>query len=38
MIGNFPSSFQKQTNDELYQFCHGATGAIPTLILSYELF
>jgi hypothetical protein len=35
--GNFPADFG-DTSDKLLHFCHGATGAIPLYLLSYEFF
>lgn len=36
--GNFPAGTSKQEKDYLVQFCHGSSGAIPSLIRGFELF
>ncbi|XP_063531099.1 lanC-like protein 2 isoform X1 [Cydia strobilella] len=36
--GNFPSSLKSATGDRLVQWCHGAPGFVPMLILAHQIF
>ncbi|XP_063378086.1 lanC-like protein 2 isoform X1 [Cydia fagiglandana] len=36
--GNFPSSLKSASGDRLVQWCHGAPGFVPLLILAYQIF
>ncbi|XP_063620347.1 lanC-like protein 2 isoform X2 [Cydia splendana] len=36
--GNFPSSLKSASGDRFVQWCHGAPGFVPLLILAYQIF
>lgn len=36
--GNFPSSYKSSSGDRLVQWCHGAPGFVPLLLLCYQIF